>query len=455
MRNFITCLAAVLLSVGCSVSGSGDIILTFDVTGQLSDEVVVVYHNKILTSRLDAQGHSELVITGEDAVYARLFYASDLSVFKQIYLEKGDRVSVKFDGKDFDGTFSFDGDKAEAVKYLNSVHLTALPDEDYALPFDQYLTKIEAKERDAVKLMKAHGLRDAGDFEEMEKGRIKYSYGTQILMYPLGHRYMAQDADFVPDEAYYSVLDSYLIENAKWAALDQYRDFIVEAAHILDEQNRSVTETYPKAVAQMKFIADRFTDEKVRNTLLHYLAYAYIDNFGVKDITDMENIYRTYVKDTVLMAEYDKVCEKWNLTSVGKPSPDFEAVDIDGKVHTLADFRGKYLYIDVWATWCGPCRQELPHLKALEEKYKDACITFLSLSVDREKDKWEKRVSEGGLAGNQLYLGSGSPFQTAYQISGIPRFILLDKEGRIIDNDAQRPSDKYLSDTIDALDGIR
>ena len=83
-----------------------------------------------------------------------------------------------------------------------------------------------------------------------------------------------------------------------------------------------MTAAYPKAVAQMKFIADRFSSDKVRNTLLHYLAYAYVDNFGVEGIQDMENIYRTYVKDASLVAKFDKACEKWNLASVGMPSAD-------------------------------------------------------------------------------------------------------------------------------------
>ena len=169
----------------------------------------------------------------------------------------------------------------------------------------------------------------------------------------------------------------------------------------------------------------------------------------------MENVYRTYVKDTALVARFDKVCEKWNLASVGKPSPDFKATDLNGKEYTLADFRGKYVYIDIWATWCGPCRQEIPHLKALEENYRDAQITFLSLSVDNDKAKWEKMVKEEQLSGVQLYLGTGSDFQSAYQIDGIPRFILLDKEGKIIDKDMQRPSNEYTRSIIDALEGIR
>ena len=139
----------------------------------------------------------------------------------------------------------------------------------------------------------------------------------------------------------------------------------------------------------------------------------------------------------------------------GKPSPALSAVDIDGKEWTLADFKGKYVYIDMWATWCAPCKREMPYLKELEKKFADAEIVFLGLSVDRDKAKWEEMVRTGNLTGVQLYLGAQSRFQKAYNVDGIPRFILLDKEGVIISNDMTRPSAKETAETLEALPGIR
>ena len=128
---------------------------------------------------------------------------------------------------------------------------------------------------------------------------------------------------------------------------------------------------------------------------------------------------------------------------------------MNGKEYTLADFRGKYVYIDMWATWCGPCKREMPYLKALEEEFEDAEIVFVGLSVDKDKAAWEKMVKEGGLTGVQLYLGLGSSFQEAYRVEGIPRFILLDKDGNIISNDMSRPSEEKTAETLRNLDGIR
>ena len=456
MKRLAVLLAIAVSLAACGNGREGNIVLEVDVTDQASKEVVLIYHDQILTVELDSVGHAEFMIDDEDAVYARMCHYPRVDQMMNVYLERGDRASVSFSGKDFKGTFAFEGEMEPAVKYLNTVVLTALPDEDYALPFDEYVKKLEKKETEAVKLLEASGVSKAGSFEEMEKGRIRYSYATQLLMYPLGHRLMAQDMDYQPDQKYYDVLDTYVVADDLLADLDQYREFIAEAAHVLDADNRDETAAYPRAVAQMRFIADRFEAGKTRDVLLHRLANAYVTRFGIEDIQDMENIYRTYVQDPVLVAKYDASREKWNLASVGRPSPDFKGLDVNGKEYTLADFRGKYVYIDVWATWCGPCRQEIPYLKKLDEDYKDAQIVFLSLSVDQDKAKWEQMVKEQSMSGVQLHIGQNSSFQQAYKIEGIPHFILLDKEGRIIDKKMSRPSmDEVTRERIENLEGIR
>jgi thiol-disulfide isomerase/thioredoxin len=193
----------------------------------------------------------------------------------------------------------------------------------------------------------------------------------------------------------------------------------------------------------------------VRESVIHYIATTYIDNFGVKDMTELENLYYTYVNDEAHLASMKTKIDRWDRSLPGKPSPNFKAVDIDGKEYTLADFRGKYVYIDMWATWCAPCRGEIPYLKTLEKEFADAQIVFLGLSIDRDKSAWEKMVRSGELSGVQLYLGTQSKFQEEYKIEGIPRFILLGKDGRIISNDMTRPSEDATAETLRNLNEIR
>lgn len=451
MKNFAIILSAVLFCISCS-SAPQEAVLKVKVNAPVAAEVVAVCHNDISVLPLDGDGCATFALKGSAMAFFRIFHGQESLL---LYMEEGDNAALSFEGHDLKGTYVFEGEKALAVKYLNTVSLVALPDQDYALPFDEYKIRLDAKAVDAVKLLKANGLSSAGDFEENEEDRIRYSYAAPLIMYPMAHRIMTGNMEYQPGEDYYDVIESYVVEDERLACLDEYRAFVAEAMHVLDPEGRGTTSVYPKTVAQMKYAADRLSDPVVKEIILHHIAAAYVDNFGVKDISEMENIYHTYVRDTLLTSSFAKKYERWDLSRPGKMSPGFRAPDVDGKEYTLADFRGKYVYIDMWATWCGPCKREMPYLKALEEEFKDAEIVFLGLSVDKDKAAWENMVRQGELTGVQLYLGTGSRFQEGYRVEAIPRFILLDKEGVIISNDMSRPSAKETAETLRNLEGIR
>ncbi|MDR1762560.1 MAG: TlpA family protein disulfide reductase [Dysgonamonadaceae bacterium] len=133
----------------------------------------------------------------------------------------------------------------------------------------------------------------------------------------------------------------------------------------------------------------------------------------------------------------------------------FKFQNIEGKEVALSDLKGKLIYIDVWATWCSPCRKEIPFLKKLDADYRNKNIAFVSVSVDKEKDiaKWKAFVEKEKLTGIQLFAGDeGSKnLSAAYKITGIPRFMLFGKDGKIISPDAPRPSSADIRKMIDDL----
>jgi len=144
-----------------------------------------------------------------------------------------------------------------------------------------------------------------------------------------------------------------------------------------------------------------------------------------------------------------------NLKMVGQPSPLFTYENFKGGTTSLTELKGKYVYIDVWATWCGPCRQEIPFLQKVEEKYHGKKIEFVSISIDKVKDheKWKKMVTDKSLGGVQLFADKdwSSEFILAYGINSIPRFILIGPDGKVVDADAKRPSDPALQAQLDTL----
>jgi thiol-disulfide isomerase/thioredoxin len=123
---------------------------------------------------------------------------------------------------------------------------------------------------------------------------------------------------------------------------------------------------------------------------------------------------------------------------VGDVAPDFEITTLDDKPLRLSEYRGKYVLLDFWATWCLPCRAEIPHLKQTYEKFGGReNFELISLSVDSERDAAKKFVAEQGCPWPQGFLGnmSDSPVAATYGVRGIPAILLLGPDGKVIAKD--------------------
>ena len=151
---------------------------------------------------------------------------------------------------------------------------------------------------------------------------------------------------------------------------------------------------------------------------------------------------------------FREIVGNYDDNSAGHEAIDFKFQDVNGKQVALSDFKGKVVYVDVWATWCGPCNAEIPHLIKLEEAYhNNPNIVFMSVSVDKQKDfeKWKKMLTDKGMGGVQLFAGDRSEeIMKPYKITGIPRFMLFGKDGRVVDADAPRPSSGEIKALLDA-----
>jgi len=171
---------------------------------------------------------------------------------------------------------------------------------------------------------------------------------------------------------------------------------------------------------------------------------------SIIDIMDIRNdeMFFGYIE-----SNYKKMHENMVRFSKGKVSPVFTNYEnSNGGTTSLTDLKGKYIYIDVWATWCAPCKAEIPHLKVLEKEFHGKNIEFVSISVDKPEahETWAKMVKDEELSGVQLFADNNfeSEFITEYGINAIPRFILLDPEGNIVDSDAERPSNPKLKELL-------
>lgn len=126
----------------------------------------------------------------------------------------------------------------------------------------------------------------------------------------------------------------------------------------------------------------------------------------------------------------DKIKQSLNVQE-GEIAPEFSLKDSDGNLFSLREYRGKYVVLDFWASWCGPCRNLIPYLKDLWTKYRDKGFEIISISLDGGETVWKKALDQEKMPWKQL-LAAGSCVDQLYCVSQIPHLLLLDSQGRII-----------------------
>lgn len=169
-----------------------------------------------------------------------------------------------------------------------------------------------------------------------------------------------------------------------------------------------------------------------------------------KEVIDEVSTFAQNIQNKDFKTEVVSKIEQVSKLLPGQPAPDIEIEDIKGNKQMLSDFKGKVIYLDLWATWCGPCIQESPAFEALSKKYTRKDIIFLPVSTDTDTPKWLNYLDEHHKDLTQ-YHSTDKALKTEWAIFYIPRFILIDKNFTIINAYAPKPSSEEITPIIDAV----
>lgn len=254
--------------------------------------------------------------------------------------------------------------------------------------------------------------------------------------------------------SYVSYANIYSREDSRETMQQKYNDFMQKAAPYAKAIYPSLMDEKLLNVAVVRDVLHNLFDKEnvswtegldiPARTRELYEAYNYISLLrrqADKATVDSVETFAASMQQPDFANELKLKVEQVARLLPGKPAFDIKMTDIEGNTHRLSEFKGKVLYLDFWATWCGPCIQQSPHFEALSKEYAGKDILFIPISQDTNLKAWKDFL---GAHKKELpqYNSVDNNAHTNWQIFYIPRFVVIDKDFNIVNAYAPVPSDK-------------
>jgi thiol-disulfide isomerase/thioredoxin len=417
-----------------------------------------------------SEGNFSFALHEEQEIMATLSYGTEAYPF---FLAPGDTLHMAFTADLLAITIRFSGNAAGEnifLKNFNKKFAEAFTD---SLMNNKMLTtgvdafeidiyNMRKKELEYLKADSSYGTFSPA-FKDYFTNLVNYRYWNLLLAYPIEkanssstvlkvdelpapllegfEKVKASNAEALICDSYRTFLKYYVIYfTSKLNGFNKFKDFnlSMERKNVFAQASLSGT---PYQYWLSRFILEDF--EKAQPSTVKRLYNSLVQS-------EKQPVYSSIVKEKcgAYMEKKDVVKQVAATPSSGISSGDegYRIVDEKGKSVKFSDFKGKAIYVDFWASWCGPCRQQMPFSKELHKKFSDKqlkSLVFLYISIDNDSAAWRKAVKDIGMEGFQAISpanwsdGAGNFFY----VNSIPRYMLIDKTGKVVDDNAKRPSD--------------
>jgi thiol-disulfide isomerase/thioredoxin len=295
------------------------------------------------------------------------------------------------------------------------------------------------------------------EFVRLEKARIQFWVWPPYNRYEYRYQlYTGKKAQ--PPDKFYDYLRTVDFNDPSFLQLSDFENFTstfldMKVFKAVQHDQQSYGDPYFKTRVLLKTIGETFTNQRVLDEILYRQMWGQIYYMDVND--SLFALVQNAIKSPQHVKKLQKLYRSLRKFQAGKAAPHFTFTDMSDRPYALKDFRGKYLLIDVWGIYCGPCIKELPTLKKIKAEFHDANITFIAVNFDGTKNAWIKSIKDLNLDGLQFMAKDGwqSEFQKAYEIDQVPTFVLIDREGRFIDARTKLPSEglRYVLNSLPAI----
>ncbi len=428
---------------------------------------------EIYKSQFDSLGHAKIEFSQHDTLNAML-KVGEWKFFTTLYLEPGSTVDLTIE----DGLATFEGDLKIINSYYNKIDLNAREGQDYVnANHRRHISESSLEQQVYLDSLATFGI----DLKkQIERDNSISNYYRKMLIDYLSTFEISQRMYFdtqvynnaINTEGGSVILDSTL-SNA-------FEGFFLQSKYIKYSNykwninyrltpifNNILNYHYENGVKAGEY--DYIKGAIVRNPKLNdyreFLMAMFIAQMSYNSEMDytiksklIQSFHKDYPQSKYVKELNTRLADFYALRS-GMPLKDLKMHDLNGNVFKLSSLKGNLIYIDVWATWCGPCVDELKYSEKLSKKYSNSPgLKFLYVSIDEDTDKWKNFLSKNlqikGVHGiqNAEFLGDSSMITRQYEISdGIPRYILINKDGNIVTTNAKRPSELLSDNYLDSL----
>ena len=439
---------------------------------------------------LDEKGCLEVELPFTEAQMASV----DLGDEVKLFLEPGDQLHIDADLLDLPQSLRFSGQGAANNQFLAALR-ARFPDYlriDYeGLEVDAFRKMIDQRRSELEHFLdegcSQYQLTPA--FVDYYRAEITYEWANFIVSYPTDYMFANESRNKNLPTDYHDALDQIdLVDEAAIGTTD-YRTFLErnfcrieeEASErafreqLSEEQRRAFIQ--PHTIAYLPDFIVRLDEEQRRGDLIQFhnvvyhlakrllhgkalyffLAGEIIDDFQQGRFDQGEQRLTEFLQDNPYPAYTEAVEEVVRETAQlkpGQPAPDFTLDDLEGRSVSLSDFRGQAVFLDFWASWCGPCIETVPHLEELKQRVRDQKVVFLNISLD-PANEWHQAVEEHGLTGVHVHAPGGWQAAVAqlYQVRGIPSYFLVGPDGRM-DGRVNHVSDVYIEEVVARIEEV-